>query len=107
MMPRLFSPFPRLWALLALTTLPFAGTLEAQQSRVPVGVVGAITAYNYPFFLNLAKIGPGLAAGNTIVLKPSPFTPFSALIIAEAARAVDADRWRESAWAAHCLTAQP
>jgi aldehyde dehydrogenase (NAD+) len=54
-------------------------------TRVPVGVVGAITAYNYPFFLNLAKIGPGLAAGNTIVLKPSPYTPFSALIIAEAA----------------------
>jgi acyl-CoA reductase-like NAD-dependent aldehyde dehydrogenase len=55
--------------------------------RAPVGVVTAITAYNYPFYLNLAKIGPGLMAGNTMVLKPSPYTPFSALVIGEAAKA--------------------
>lgn len=47
----------------------------------PVGVVGAITAFNVPLFLNIAKLGPALAAGNTIVLKPSPLTPFSALAI--------------------------
>lgn len=51
----------------------------------PVGVVSAITPYNFPYFLNLGKIGPALAAGNTVVLKPSPYTPFQALIIAEAA----------------------
>lgn len=53
--------------------------------RQPVGVVAAITAYNFPFFLNLAKIIPALAAGCTIVLKPSPFTPFAALIFGEVA----------------------
>ncbi len=53
--------------------------------RQPVGVVSAITAYNFPFFLNLAKVIPALAAGCTMVLKPSPFTPFSALLFGEIA----------------------
>ena len=48
--------------------------------REPIGVVSAITGYNFPFLLNLAKIGPALLAGCTMVLKPSPFTPFSALM---------------------------
>jgi len=55
----------------------------------PVGVVAAITPFNFPFFLNLWKVGPALAAGNTVVLKPSPFTPFSALVLAAAAEAAD------------------
>ena len=46
--------------------------------REPVGVVAAITAWNYPFFLHLAKLGPSLAAGCTVVLKPPPDTPWSA-----------------------------
>lgn len=54
--------------------------------RAPYGVVAAITPYNYPYFLNLTKIIPALATGNTVVLKPSPLTPFQALMIAEAAR---------------------
>lgn len=54
-------------------------------TRTPAGVVSAITAYNYPFYLNLGKIGPALMAGNTVVLKPSPYTPYQALILAEAA----------------------
>jgi aldehyde dehydrogenase (NAD+) len=53
--------------------------------REPIGVVSAITPYNYPFFLNIMKLFPALVTGNTVVLKPSPFTPFSALIIAEIA----------------------
>lgn len=53
--------------------------------REPVGVVVGITAYNYPYLLNLAKVGPALATGNVIVLKPSPYTPFEALILGEAA----------------------
>jgi aldehyde dehydrogenase (NAD+) len=57
--------------------------------REPVGVVAAITAYNFPFLLNIMKVGPALAAGNTVVVKPSPFTPLSALAIAQAA--ADAD----------------
>ena len=53
--------------------------------REPVGVVTGITGYNFPFLLNLSKIVPALLAGNTLVLKPSPFTPFSALLFGEAA----------------------
>lgn len=55
----------------------------------PVGVVAAVTPFNFPFFLNLWKVGPALAAGNTVVLKPSPFTPFSALALAAAAEAAE------------------
>jgi len=46
--------------------------------REAVGVVGAITPWNFPLYLNLSKLGPALAAGNTIVLKPAPDTPWSA-----------------------------
>lgn len=49
--------------------------------REPVGVVGAITPFNFPLYLNLSKLGPALAAGCTIVLKPSPETPWSATIL--------------------------
>lgn len=49
--------------------------------REPVGVVGAITPWNYPIQINLAKIVPALAAGNTVVLKPAPDTPWSASLI--------------------------
>lgn len=53
--------------------------------REPVGVVAAITPYNFPFFLNITKIFPALAAGNTVVLKPSPYTPFQSLVLGAAA----------------------
>jgi aldehyde dehydrogenase (NAD+) len=46
--------------------------------REPSGVVGAITPWNFPHQLNLAKLGPALGAGNTIVLKPAPDTPWCA-----------------------------
>ena len=54
-------------------------------SREPIGVVAAITPYNYPFFLNIGKIVPALAAGCTVVLKPSPYTPLNALLLGEIA----------------------
>ena len=60
--------------------------------REPVGVVAAITAYNFPFLLNVMKLGPVLAAGNTVVLKPSPFTPLTAMVIAEAAAEAELPR---------------
>ena len=56
--------------------------------REPLGVVSAITGYNFPFLLNLAKIGPALLAGCTLVLKPSPFTPFSALLFGQVAEEI-------------------
>lgn len=54
-------------------------------SREPVGVVAAISPYNFPFFLNIGKVIPALAVGCTVVLKPSPYTPFEALILGEIA----------------------
>ena len=51
--------------------------------REGVGVVGAITPWNFPHQINLAKIGPALAAGNTVVLKPAPDTPWCAAILGE------------------------
>jgi betaine-aldehyde dehydrogenase len=51
--------------------------------REPVGVVGQIAPWNYPFMMAIWKIGPALAAGCTIVLKPAPGTPLSTLLFAE------------------------
>jgi acyl-CoA reductase-like NAD-dependent aldehyde dehydrogenase len=49
----------------------------------PIGVVGQIVPWNFPIMFTSWKMGPALAAGNTIVLKPSEITPLSALRIAE------------------------
>jgi aldehyde dehydrogenase (NAD+) len=49
--------------------------------REPTGVVAAITPWNVPHQINLAKIGPALAAGNTVVLKPAPDTPWCATAV--------------------------
>ena len=53
--------------------------------REAIGVVGAITPWNFPNQINLAKIGPALAAGCTVVLKPAPDTPWTAWMIAKIA----------------------
>src|SRR5208282_1845811 len=47
--------------------------------RKPLGVVAAITPWNYPLVLAMWKIAPALLAGNTVVIKPSPFTPITTL----------------------------
>jgi len=63
----------------AMSDIEFMGKPQGRMiRREPVGVVGAITPWNFPLYLNLAKIGPALAAGNTLVLKPAPDTPWSA-----------------------------
>lgn len=49
--------------------------------REATGVVGAITPWNVPHQINLAKLGPALAAGNTVVLKPAPDTPWCATVL--------------------------
>src|SRR5690606_18254376 len=77
-----------------VTSLPVELTPNAQGrttlgtgvvSREPVGVVAAISPYNFPFFLNIGKVIPALAVGCTAVLKPSPYTPMQALILGEIA----------------------
>ncbi|MDG2334828.1 MAG: aldehyde dehydrogenase family protein [Myxococcota bacterium] len=62
-----------------MSDIEFMGNTQARIiRREAVGVVGAITPWNFPLYLNLAKIGPALAAGNTLILKPAPDTPWSA-----------------------------
>jgi 1-pyrroline dehydrogenase len=51
--------------------------------RDPIGVIGSIAPWNYPLNMATWKLGPALAAGNTVVLKPSELTPFTALKLAE------------------------
>ncbi|MBL5766217.1 aldehyde dehydrogenase family protein [Heyndrickxia sporothermodurans] len=51
--------------------------------KTPIGVVTAITPFNFPFNLVAHKVGPAIAAGNSIVLKPAEQTPLSALVLAE------------------------
>ena len=60
---------------------PFGIRSHRYVRREPVGVVGAITPWNFPVQINLAKLAPALAAGNTVVLKPAPDTPWTALLI--------------------------
>lgn len=52
-------------------------------TRTPIGVVTAITPFNFPFNLVAHKVGPAIAAGNSIVLKPAEQTPISSLLLAE------------------------
>ncbi|RYY25358.1 MAG: aldehyde dehydrogenase family protein [Sphingomonadales bacterium] len=56
--------------------------------RVPLGVVGAIVPWNFPFALAIMKIGPAMLAGNCVILKPSPFTPLTSLRLGEIARRI-------------------
>ncbi len=62
--------------------IPTARTVRKEA----VGVVAAITPWNFPNQINLAKVGPALAAGNTVVLKPAPDTPLVALELARMAQ---------------------
>jgi aminobutyraldehyde dehydrogenase len=68
---------------------PLAGEYLAGHTslirRDPVGVVGSIAPWNYPLMMAAWKIAPALAAGNTVVLKPSEQTPLTALALARAA----------------------
>jgi acyl-CoA reductase-like NAD-dependent aldehyde dehydrogenase len=56
--------------------------------REPLGVVGQIVPWNFPLMFTSWKLGPALAAGNTVVLKPAELTPLSSLRVAELAREV-------------------
>jgi aldehyde dehydrogenase (NAD+) len=87
------------WFAERAATFPYEDPLPVQSGprglgqgvirKEPVGVVAAITAFNYPLYLNLAKVAPALAVGNTVVLKPSPYTPLEALVLGEIAEAAD------------------
>lgn len=61
------------------------GANMAYQLRKPVGVVGSIIGWNFPLWMAAIKAGPALVMGNSLVLKPSEFTPLSATRLAELA----------------------
>ncbi|MDB5967869.1 MAG: Aldehyde Dehydrogenase [Hydrocarboniphaga sp.] len=61
---------------------------RAEVHHVPLGVVGAIVPWNFPILLAVMKIAPALLAGNTVVLKPAPTTPLTALKLGELLRDV-------------------
>jgi acyl-CoA reductase-like NAD-dependent aldehyde dehydrogenase len=65
-------------------TIPVAGGVD-MTFREPLGVVGLIVPWNFPLNIASWKLGPALACGNTIVLKPAELTPLSALRLAELA----------------------
>ncbi len=60
-------------------------TVQSLKLYRPLGVVSAISAYNVPFYTAFWKVVPALMAGNSVILRPNPLTPLSALIFAEAA----------------------
>ena len=66
-------------------TIPMDPSVHVFTTRVPIGVVGAITAWNAPSFLANLKIAPALAAGCTVILKPSEVTPVGAFEFAKMA----------------------
>ena len=65
---------------------PASGGEHIVIRHTPIGVVGAITPWNFPMLLAIWKIAPALMAGNTIVVKPSPFTPLCTLWFGELSR---------------------
>ncbi len=64
-------------------TVPVRGPFLHYTLREPIGVVAAIVPWNFPLLLASWKLAPALAAGNTVVLKPAPWTPLTALRLAE------------------------
>ena len=65
-------------------TIPVAGGVDLT-FREPLGVVGLIVPWNFPLNIASWKLGPALACGNTVVLKPAELTPLTALLLAELA----------------------
>ena len=77
------------WATKILgDSIPLPGEFHAYTRREPIGVAGQIIPWNFPLLMAAWKIGPALAAGCTIVLKPAEQTPLSALLLAELAAEV-------------------
>jgi len=65
------------------TVPPFGGNFLNYTRRVPLGVVGHITPWNHPLLILTKKVAPSMAAGNTMVVKPSELAPITALLLGE------------------------
>lgn len=68
---------------LAVKVLEDGPKNRIEQHRVPIGVVGSITPWNWPLMIAIWHIVPGVRTGNTVVIKPSPFTPLGTLRMVE------------------------
>ena len=79
------SAIVRVFAGMQLPETVLRDTPEARivRQRAPLGVVAAITPWNFPVIMMVTKLAPALLAGNTVVLKPPPTTPLSTLRVAE------------------------
>jgi aldehyde dehydrogenase (NAD+) len=82
---RYYAELARTTALTETRAGLFGGSVEVR--RLPMGVVGAIVPWNFPQALSMFKIAPAMAAGCTLVVKPSPETVLDAYLLAEAADA--------------------
>ncbi len=81
--PRWFEYYAALAETLGGRTIPFDESVHAFTTRLPVGVVGAITPWNVPLMSAVWKLAPALAAGCTVVLKPAEQTPVTTLELAK------------------------
>ncbi len=84
----LFEYFAGIGPLVLGETIPVPGEYLTYTRREPLGVVAAITPWNFPLWLAALKIAPALAAGNTVVIKPAPTTPLTTLELAKIAESV-------------------
>jgi len=64
-------------------TIPVKGNFLTYTLREPVGVIAAIVPWNFPLLLTSWKVGPALACGNTVIIKPASQTPLTALALAD------------------------
>lgn len=69
-------------------TLREDGETRVIEHRTPLGVIAAITPWNFPLILLMNKLGPALVAGNTLVAKPAPTTPLTTLLFGELCREI-------------------
>ncbi len=78
-LPEWFEYFSALIRTHEGTVPPFLGSYVNYVTRVPLGVVAQLTAWNHPMLIAIKKIAPALACGNSIILKPSELAPVSVL----------------------------
>lgn len=80
---RWFRYYAALLRTEARAVLPTQGSLHNWVDRVPLGVVALVTPFNHPLLIAVKKVAPALAAGNSVVVKPSELTPLTTLRLGE------------------------
>lgn len=78
---RWFKYYASLLRVEERSVLPTSGKLHNFTERLPLGVVVQITSFNHPLLIAVKKLAPALAAGNSVILKPSELTPLTSLLL--------------------------